>query len=446
MHVPHVHRRNAALLPAAAGFGALLLVFGLFHSQNLFQGLWTMLSHEDVLITDYVALCGTGPAFVNAGLVTLIAVAIFYLVGETPNGSTLVTISLMAGFSLFGKNILNIWPILFGTALYALWRKEPFSKYVNVAMLGTSLAPMVSFMGCDISPWLGAVVGLLIGFLIAPVSEYAFRIQNGMNLYSTGFACGLVAMIFVPIFKSLGLNPASHLIWSTGNNLTFGIFLAVVCITLIVAGLIPNPRTTLRGYWRLLHTSGRAPSDYLRVFGHGPVLVNIGINGLFAMVYILVTGGDLNGPTLGGIFTIMGFSAYGKHLRNIAPVMIGVLLGSTFLHVSASHESLQLASLFGTALAPFSGVFGWPFGVVAGLIHSAVVLQAGLPLEGMNLYNNGFSAGLVALVLYPVITSLFRHRRPTLQDEDLFEIYEDDTPQSQELLAAHAHDGMEDPL
>ena len=91
-------------------------------------------------------------------------------------------------------------------------------------------------------------------------------------------------------------------------------------------------------------------------------------------------------------------------------------------------------------------MFGWPFGVVAGLIHSAVVLQAGLPLEGMNLYNNGFSAGLVALVLYPVITSLFRHRRPTLQDEDLFEIYEDDTPQSQELLAAHAHDGMEDPL
>lgn len=446
MHLPHVHRRNAALLPAAAGFGAILVAFGLFHSQNLFHGLWTILSHEDVLITDYVSLCGIGPAFVNAGLVTLITVAIFYLVGETPNGSTLITISLMAGFSLFGKNILNIWPILLGTTLYALWRKEPLSKYVNVAMLGTSLAPMVSFMGCDVAPWVGAVVGVLIGFLIAPVSEYAFRIQNGMNLYSTGFACGLVAMIFVPIFKALGLSPASHLMWSTGNNVKFAVFLSLLCAVLIIAGLVPNPKATLGGYWRLLHTSGRAPSDYLRVFGHGPVLVNMGVNGLFAMAYILVTGGDLNGPTLGGIFTIIGFSAYGKHLFNIAPVMIGVLLGSTFLHVSANNESLQLASLFGTALAPFSGVFGWPFGVVAGLIHSAVVLQAGLPLEGMNLYNNGFSAGLVALVLYPVITALFRHRRPTLQDEDLFEIYEDDTPQSQELLTAHAHDGMEEPL
>lgn len=446
MHLPHVHRRNAALLPAAAAFGVLLLLFGLFHPWGLPQGFQTILLHEDVLITDYVQLSGIGPTFVNAGLVTLITVAIFYLVGETPNGSTVVTISLMAGFSLFGKNILNIWPILFGTVVYAFLKRESLSKYVNVAMLGTSLAHMVSFMGCDVSPWVGIVVGLLIGFLIAPVSEYAFRIQNGMNLYSTGFACGLVAMIFVPIFKALGLSPASHLIWSGGNNLEFSIFLSLICISFILSGLFPHPKAALIGYWKLLHTSGRAPSDYLRVFGHGPVLVNMGINGLFAMVYILVTGGDLNGPTLGGIFTIIGFSAYGKHLFNIAPVMIGVLLGSTFLHVSANNESLQLASLFGTALAPFSGVFGWPFGILAGVIHSAVVLQAGLPLEGMNLYNNGFSAGLVALVLYPVVTSLFRHRRPTLQDEDLFEIYEDDTPQSQEILTAHTYDGMEDPV
>ena len=53
------------------------------------------------------------------------------------------------------------------------------------------------------------------------------------------------------------------------------------------------------------------------MFGHGPVLVNMGVNGLFAMGYLLLTGGDLNGPTLGGIFTIIGFSAYGKHLFNI---------------------------------------------------------------------------------------------------------------------------------
>ena len=31
--------------------------------------------------------------------------------------------------------------------------------------------------------------------------------------------------------------------------------------------------------------------------------------GLIGLAVILITGGDLNGPTLGGIMTIIGFSA-----------------------------------------------------------------------------------------------------------------------------------------
>ncbi|MBQ2383346.1 MAG: DUF1576 domain-containing protein, partial [Oscillospiraceae bacterium] len=63
-------------------------------------------------------------------------------------------------------------------------------------------------------------------------------------------------------------------------------------------------------------------------FGAGPILLNMGVNGLIATGYILLIGGDLNGPTVGAIFTILGFSAYGKHAFNIVPVMAGVLLGS----------------------------------------------------------------------------------------------------------------------
>lgn len=61
-------------------------------------------------------------------------------------------------------------------------------------------------------------------------------------------------------------------------------------------------------------------------------MVNIGINGLIGIAYVLLVGGDLNGPTLGGIFTIMGFSAFGKHPRNIIPVMFGVWLGAYGMH------------------------------------------------------------------------------------------------------------------
>ena len=31
--------------------------------------------------------------------------------------------------------------------------------------------------------------------------------------------------------------------------------------------------------------------------------------------YVLIVGGQLNGPTLGGIFAVIGFGAYGKHLK-----------------------------------------------------------------------------------------------------------------------------------
>ena len=377
-------------------------------------GLKTIILAQDVLITDYMALAGVGAALVNAGLVGLITAGLLRACREPFNGAGLVSAGLMLGFSLFGKNIANIWPIILGSWLYARLKGEPFSKYVHTALLATSLAPAVSFMalgGGQTRLWRGAATGVAIGFLIPPLAAYTFRIQNGMNLYNAGFACGLLGMLLVPVLKAFGLEPESAFIWATGYNRPFATALAAVCAGLILAGLLGGRRRGLRGYWHLLHTSGRAPSDYLRAFGVWPVMVSMGINGLLATGYILLIRGDLNGPTLGGILTIMGFSAYGKHAWNILPVMVGAVFGSLFNHDPGTAAALQLAGLFSTTLAPFAGHFGWPYGVLAGFIHASVVLYAGLPLEGMNLYNNGFSGGLIAIVLYPVLTSLARKRR-----------------------------------
>lgn len=443
----HQHHRNLPLFPIAGAFGLFLVLFGLLQAPfaDILSGLKALICSEDVLITDYIAIAGIGPAFVNAGLVTLISVLILYLVDDSANGSTLVTVGLMAGFSLFGKNIVNIWPIMFGTALYALLKREPFARYVDVSMRTTALAPIVSFMVGEVNIWVGIIAGIIVGFLIPPISEYTYRIQNGMNLYSLGFSCGLLAMMLIPAFKAFGLTPQPAHHWSTGNNLLLGCTLAGLCLLMIAGGLAYGPKKVGSAYWKLLRTSGRSPSDYLRVFGAGPVLLNMGVNGLIATAYILLIGGDLNGPTVGAIFTVIGFSAYGKHAFNIVPVMAGVLLGSVLNHVPMNSSALQIAGLFGTTLAPFSGFFGWPFGIIAGLLHSFVVLHAGLPLEGMNLYNNGFSGGLISIALYPVITSLLRHRRPILQDEDLFDIFEHDEPQKSSELDIHKNDDIQMP-
>ncbi|NCB63175.1 MAG: DUF1576 domain-containing protein [Clostridia bacterium] len=406
---------------------------------NIGPGLWRIITMQDVLITDYVQIAGPGAAFLNSALVTLASLAILYFTKDPCNGFTIVEIGLMSGFALFGKNIFNIWPIILGTWCYALLRKEPFAKYASVSLLATALSPMVSYMALGSQHAhliIGLLTGMFIGFVLPSLSAYTYKVQNGMNLYNMGFACGLLAMMMVPVLTAVGDAPQTAYYWATGYNVPFGTALGILCLILIACGTFFAGKpawAAWAGYRRLLHTTGRAPSDYLRIFGAAPVLINMGVNGLVAVAFIVLTGGDLNGPTVGGILTIMGFSGYGKHIRNILPIMLGVVLGGMFMHWDINNSSVQLALLFGTTLAPFAGVFGWPAGIVAGFLHSAVVLQAGSVLAGVNLYNNGFSGGLIAIVLFPTITGIFRHKNADLEKRNLFDVFKEDAPVPSEL-------------
>lgn len=63
---------SKTLLPTSTLFAVGLVAFGLTQStlEEIIRGMYTILTHEDVLITDYIAIAGIGAAFVNAGLVT----------------------------------------------------------------------------------------------------------------------------------------------------------------------------------------------------------------------------------------------------------------------------------------------------------------------------------------------------------------------------------------
>ncbi len=429
--------RYEKIYPAALCYCAVLIIlaFVLDTPANIWQGLQKIVLLGDTLITDYVALAGIGAAFVNSALVLFISLLILRLVEDPLNGNTLVVLGLMGGFSLFGKNIFNIWPFIIGAFLYARFRHEPFGRFSSVALMTSTLGPVVSFIcftdTTPLSILVGILVGVFIGFILPSLSAYTYKIQNGMNLYNMGFACGLVAMIVVPVMISLGHDPQTARHWATGYNTLFGSMMLVLCLVFILSGLFlckRPPWAAWAGYRYLLRSTGRSPSDFLRTYGAAPVLINMGINGLIATGYILLIGGDLNGPTLGGILTIMGFSAYGKHARNIIPIMLGVALGGLVMEWELNGYSSQLAGLFGTTLAPIAGYFGWPFGILAGFLHSCVVLHTGGPVAGVNLYNNGYSGGLIATVLYPTLTAIVRHRRPVLQDEDYFDTFEHDEP------------------
>ena len=99
--------------------------------------------------------------------------------------------------------------------------------------------------------------------------------------------------------------------------------------------------------------------------------------------------------------------------------MLGVLLGSFTKKWTISSPSPMLALLFSTTLAPVAGEFGVIVGVLAGYLHSSVALNVGIVYGGMNLYNNGFAGGIVAMFLVPVIHSIMDRRARAKQDLSL---------------------------
>jgi hypothetical protein len=398
-------------------YSLLFVVFGFAFDtpKEIFKGLYQIVIEPDVLITDYIEIGGVGAAFVNAGIIMLFTIAIIYLLRIELNGVSIAAIYLMGGFALFGKNIFNIWLIIIGVAIYSLFKKEKLSQHIHTAFFGTSLAPIVSemFFGIDLPiPYrvvFGIIVGLSIGLILPPLSAYLFQIHKGFNLYNVGFSAGLLGTIYVSIFRSYGFVSYSQLIWSEGNNLLFGKFLSVLLASMMLLGYILNGRK-LRPICRLFTYSGIAKSDFVLMEDFGTVLINMGLNGFVALAYVLIVGGDLNGPTMGGILTVMCFGAYGKHILNILPVLLGVFVGSITKIWNIHDPHILLAALFGTGLAPIGGHYGWIYGVIAGFINSSVVLNSGILHGGMNLYNTGFSAGIVAAVMIPIVEA-FRKRK-----------------------------------
>ena len=384
--------------------------------SDICSGFVRIVKEPDFLITDYFVIGGIGAAFLNAGSITLLLLFVLYRMKMEVDGHTITACCLIFGFSLFGKNVVNIWTILFGVFLYARYHRVSIKNYLYVGLYGTSLSPIITQLmqigGLPLLPrlLLSVFVGIAIGFVLPPLSTHVHYSHKGYSLYNVGFSSGIIATVVISLFKSFGLEIDSRLIWYTGSNTFFTIILGVLFLGMIFAGFYYGGKDVGKSYLRILKCTGIGGTDYLKDEGQGPVLLNMGINGIFAVLCVLAVGGDLNGPTIGGIFTIVGFSATGKHLRNIVPIIIGVVIAGNTKTWSLNEPGPMLALLFSTTLAPIAGEFGILAGILAGFLQSSVALNVGIVYSGMNLYNNGFAGGLVAVFMVPVIKSI-RDRR-----------------------------------
>jgi hypothetical protein len=370
----------------------------------------------DVLINDYVARSGWDGALLNAGLAAAMVLGVLAITKVHFSGPAIAAIFTVAGFSLFGKNVFNILPVMGGVALFALAAGQRFSENALVAAFGTTLAPVVSEFAFAFgipAPWnmlAGIAAGAAVGFMLPPIARNALDFHRGYNIYNIGFTGGLVGMSIMSILRSFSVKVSSESTWSEGPWYDIAPFLALVFVALIVAGMRIDPLWRLE-YGKLLKCTGRLVSDFTRQFGLGATMVNMGIMGIIALGFVFAIGGDWNGPVVGGILTVVGFSAFGKHPLNAVWPMLGVLATSGLTHLEIGGQATQLAALFATTLAPIGGSYGPVAGFAAGMLHMVIVVNVGQLHGGMNLYNNGFSGGLTAGILVPILDWLKERRK-----------------------------------
>lgn len=392
---------------------------------SIFEGVREIIVQPDILITDYFVVGGVGAAFFNAGCLTIISLGLLCIAKSNFDGSCIMASCLMFGFSLFGKNLLNIWAIILGYALYAKIHRVPFRKYLHIGLCGTTLSPIITQILLipnipDVLQLLLALaVGLVIGYVLVPISLHTKHAHMGYSLYNAGFACGIIATIVISLMKSFGVKIESRLVWDTDHRL-FGFYsLLALFLVLMLLSLFFGRKETILGYRDILKESGQGNPDYLKKYGDYPTIFNMGVNGLAMTLILYILGGDFNGPTIGSIFCLVGFSATGKHLRNILPVIFGVILAGFLKVWSVQDPSSTLTLILVTTLAPIAGEFGIFWGIAAGFLHSSVALNVGILYNGTNLYNNGFAGGVVAIFLVPIILAIKDRQKPmAIYDEE----------------------------
>ena len=394
--------------------GVMYLLFilqGFFYAtpRELAEGLWRIIILPDILMTDYIVIGGLGAALVNIGLAGLVAMAPMVISKHEATGLTMGTLGVVIGMAFFGKNPVNMLPIIFGGYLYSRYTRIPYKNCILPSILATCLAPAVTQLTFieHIPLWLGItlgiLIGLFIGFIMAPLSAAMRKAHEGYNIYNVGFTAGLLGLTLFALFRNFGVNFYLLYFWSSGHNTELGLFLLIMSFYLIACGVFSKGEKL--SFLGLICIEA---DDYDFFTKHKETTyIAMGLLGLACFALMTVIRGDYSGPVLGGIVSVIGFGAFGKSMNNAAPIVAGAILGAVtnmaMTGLPFNHRRFLLAVFFSTCLSPMSKRFGVKWGMVAGFVHLSLATNVGIFHGGMNLYNNGFAGGLTAMVLVPII-------------------------------------------
>ena len=387
----------------------MILAFVIESPQSLVSGMMTILVSPSQLFTDYMEIASVGSTLLNVAIMLGISIYSYKKLEIPLNGTVIGSLGMLAGFSFFGKNLFNSIPFMIGVWIYTKVTKQNYRNYVIVGLFGSALGPLISFLafsGVLPQGWSALIayaLGIFIGFILPQLSTQFLGFHQGFSLYNVGFTAGIIGMVVLGFMNAFGIEVETRTLASTQSPLILYQLLIGFCVILIVTSFYLHFKKKEKYHFKLLlKLSGRLPSDFVEMTNLATVTLNMSIIGFILLGYVLMNGGQLNGPIVGSIIGVMSFGAFGNQVKNTVPVLVGIMIGSYLTGVEPTSTSALIAAIFGTTLAPVSGYYGPFAGMIAGFVHITLVSHVVVMHGGLNLYNNGFAGGFVAAVLVPI--------------------------------------------
>ena len=400
---------------------------------SMFTGLWQILSQPSKLSTNYFFIGGYAATFLNMGLVGLICLLLYIVFNATPTNVSTLAFVLTLGFGSWGINILNIWPTIFGVMIYCIVKKEKFGANVNAMLFSTGIAPLITDLmirypnaeaiGFNLEGILIAlVVGFCIGFFLPAGLANSPKVHKGFDLYSAALPVGMTAFFLnATLFKTLGValpagaDAAQLQVASRLTVNTFCILLFGACIVIAFAlGCRP------KDYWQLI-IDPELVTNFSSTYGNPVFLMNVGVFGLFILGYYNLIGASFNGVTFGIIFCMLSTCNSGSHPGNVWPIMLGYVVASTVCGLvsplvggtftfAVNAQAICVGLCYANGLSPIADKYGWRYGFLAAIMHYLLVTSVPTLHGGFCLYNGGFTAALICIILVPNLEHLSRDK------------------------------------
>ena len=269
---------------------------------------------------------------------------------------------------------------------------------------------------------LAFLVGAVVGFFIPAGLENSPKLHKGYDLYSAAMPIGMMAFFLQSfLYRAMGVPvPAAVSDLTLVAPEIVNIFCIALFSTCVIAALLMG--CTLREYWKLL-TDPEFVQNFSSTYGNAAFLMNVGMYGFFILAYYNHIGAPFNGVTFGVIFCMLCTCNSGSHPGNIWTITLGYFLASKLMQTLSpfayghytqylNTQAMVVGLCYANGLSPIADKYGWAYGVVAAMMHFCMVTTVPDLHGGMCLYNGGFTAALVCLLILP---GLERHFQPKLE-------------------------------